>query len=290
MSRWKKAFLVVLVLILSVKLPGAANEFADVAAIFQLGSGARPLGIGGAFIGLADDENAVVYNPAGLGFNRIIGLTSLISPQFGAVSFTAVGAVLPFFGISFLQLDSGIITGPQFEPFRYISRGAIIAAGIPVISTREISLAVGTRLRMFQAVKPTSGFGWTIDASVLIISEHLRLGAMAESLVSEPILFDGGHREVWLTDLQVGIAGTIPVWENLRLNLLVDFVGLLSGEIRSTFGFEVWAGRLGIRAGNDRLMTAFGATIEFSAFRFDWAYSIHRHLPASHHISLTFRF
>ncbi len=290
MSRWKKALLVVLVLIWCVKLPGGANEFADVAAIFQLGVGARPLGIGGAFIALADDENAVFYNPAGLGLNRIIGVTSLVTHQLGAASFTAVGVALPFFGVNFLQLDSGIITGPQFEPFRYMSRGAIVSVGIPLISIGEVSLAFGTRLRMFQAVEPTPGFGWTVDASILVVGEYLRLGAMVESLVSEPILFRGGHSEAWPTDLQVGIAGTVPLWGNLRLNLVFDLIGLISGNIRSMFGVEAWAGGLGIRAGSDGLMTAFGATIDFFAFRFDWAYTIHQYLPASHRISLTFRF
>lgn len=290
MSRWKKTLLVVSVLIWCVKLPGMANEFVDVAAIFQIGSGARPLGIGGAFIALSDDENAVFYNPAGLGLNRIIGVTSLVTHQFGAASFTAVGVALPFFGVNFLQLDSGIITGPQFDPFRYMSRGAIVSTGIPLISTGEVSLAFGARLRMFQAVEPTSGFGWTVDASILITGEYLRLGAMVESLVSEPIRFARGHREGWPTDLRVGIAGTVPLWGNLRLNPVFDLAGLISRDIKSMFGVEVWVGDLGLRAGRDGLMTTFGATIEFFAFRFDWAYVIHRYLPASHRISFTFRF
>src|SRR5262249_10846569 len=36
----------------------------------SLESGARPLGLGNAFTGLADDANAITYNPAGLGFQR----------------------------------------------------------------------------------------------------------------------------------------------------------------------------------------------------------------------------
>ncbi|MCI2428325.1 hypothetical protein LM595_01970, partial [Candidatus Acetothermia bacterium] len=253
MSRWKKALLVMSVLIWCLKLPGGANEFADVAAIFQIGSGARPLGMGGAFIALADDENALFYNPAGLGFNRTIGITSLAAHQFGAASLTAIGVALPFFGVYFLQLDSGIITGPQFDPFRYLSRGAILSVGVPLLLIEEVSLTFGTRLRLFQAVEPTSGFGWTVDASILIAGEYLRLGAMVKSLVSTPILFHGGHREVWPTDLKVGIAGTIPVGRNLRLNLLFDLVGLISGDRRKIFGVEAWVGGLGIRAGKDGL-------------------------------------
>ncbi|MFH1347729.1 MAG: S-layer homology domain-containing protein, partial [Candidatus Margulisiibacteriota bacterium] len=37
--------------------------------------GARPLGMGGAFAGLADDVNAALYNPGGLAWNKGISLT-----------------------------------------------------------------------------------------------------------------------------------------------------------------------------------------------------------------------
>ena len=39
-----------------------------VAAFNDIGVGGRPLGMGGAFVALADDGNAASYNPAGLGY------------------------------------------------------------------------------------------------------------------------------------------------------------------------------------------------------------------------------
>ena len=35
-------------------------------ALFDIGMGARALGMGGAFVAVADDANALYYNPAGL--------------------------------------------------------------------------------------------------------------------------------------------------------------------------------------------------------------------------------
>jgi hypothetical protein len=38
------------------------------AAFQDIGAGARPIGMGGAFVGIADDANAPLYNPAGIGY------------------------------------------------------------------------------------------------------------------------------------------------------------------------------------------------------------------------------
>lgn len=45
-------------------IPNARADFED------MGWGARPMGMGGAFVGLADDSRAVFYNPAGLAYIR----------------------------------------------------------------------------------------------------------------------------------------------------------------------------------------------------------------------------
>ena len=83
--------------------------YTNVAAIFRLGTGARPLGMGGTFLALADDENATFYNPAGLGWIERFGVTSFFIQQFGAATFGALSVSLPYFGASLLQLDSGWI-------------------------------------------------------------------------------------------------------------------------------------------------------------------------------------
>ena len=54
------------VLALALVIPGSSEEYSYVASIFELGMGVRALAMGGAFIGLADDGNALFYNPAGL--------------------------------------------------------------------------------------------------------------------------------------------------------------------------------------------------------------------------------
>lgn len=53
--------------------------------------GARPLGMGGAFIGLANDVNAVYWNPAGLAQINKYQMTYTYGEHFGYSNFFAIG-------------------------------------------------------------------------------------------------------------------------------------------------------------------------------------------------------
>ena len=64
-------------------------------AFVDIGYGARPMGMGGAFVALADDANAVLWNPAGL--TRLDGsqLTGMYGHQMGVVPYGFVGFATP---------------------------------------------------------------------------------------------------------------------------------------------------------------------------------------------------
>ena len=55
---------------------------ATYAAFNDIGVGARPLGLGGAFVALADDSNAANYNAAGLGYIDAIHLGGTHAQRF----------------------------------------------------------------------------------------------------------------------------------------------------------------------------------------------------------------
>ena len=98
-------------LILSILLTTAAH-----AAFNDIGTGARPLALGGAFVALADDSNAAGYNAAGLAYIDTPVLGATYTQHFsGLVTYNGINAVLPLntlgaLGAGFGQLseDSGI--------------------------------------------------------------------------------------------------------------------------------------------------------------------------------------
>jgi len=98
-------------LILTLLCVGAAF-----AAFDDMGIGARPLGMGGAFVAVADDANAAMHNSAGLGYITVAkaGFTH-VRMFSGVVNYNYAGIVLPLgaagsFGVSYGRLgeESGI--------------------------------------------------------------------------------------------------------------------------------------------------------------------------------------
>lgn len=81
------------------------------AAFNDIGVGARPLGLGGAFVALADDSNAANYNAAGLAYidEAQIGVTH--AQRFnGLVNYNTVSGNIPIGGIGTFGANIGILS------------------------------------------------------------------------------------------------------------------------------------------------------------------------------------
>ena len=72
------------------------------AGFFDLGVGARPLGMGHAFVAVADDVNAVYYNPAGLINITSPQLTFMYAPIF--IGLTDGSGLTDFYGAFAMRL------------------------------------------------------------------------------------------------------------------------------------------------------------------------------------------
>jgi len=58
----------------------------------EIGVGARPLGMGKAYVGLADDASAIFTNPAGLSLNKNLNIISMSGVMLGDVNYILLGA------------------------------------------------------------------------------------------------------------------------------------------------------------------------------------------------------
>ena len=270
-----------------------AESFAEVAALLALGVGARPLGMGGAFTGLADDEDAVFYNPAALAFLKRGGVTSLYSRQFELLDYGALGFAGRGAGFNLLQLYSeGIERSNEFgnplgTGFAYISRAGIASAGVALAD----GFAFGARLKLYQEVSDgASGLGWALDPAIIIVRERLRLGALLENGLSSAIRFSNGHTEGWPLALRLGGSLSWPIWERMVFNLLLDLSRVLAGRPQGHLGVELWVEELGLRLGYDSGGLTVGSSVWFNSLRVDWAYTAHPQLPDTQRLSLTLRF
>ena len=82
-----------------------------VAAFNDIGVGARPLGMGGAFVALADDGNAASYNAAGLGYIDAPHLSLTTAQRFrGLINYNHISGVLPLRSAGSLGASIGILS------------------------------------------------------------------------------------------------------------------------------------------------------------------------------------
>lgn len=95
---------VYIVFIILVLTPSTFAAFTDI------GVGARPLGLGGAFVALADDSNATYYNPAGLAYIDKIQFGATYAQRFnGLVNYNTIGGIIPVGGLGTLGANIGLL-------------------------------------------------------------------------------------------------------------------------------------------------------------------------------------
>jgi hypothetical protein len=132
----KYLFFIVAFLVLPFRL--WAEELSHIPGAFvDIGYGARPMGMGGAFTGLADDQNAVLWNPAGLMQLKGSGVSFMWAKQLGFIPYNylvyarplgesqRLGAALIYSGDEVLSETTAIISyasslkylGKTFSPF-----------------------------------------------------------------------------------------------------------------------------------------------------------------------------
>lgn len=196
-----------------------ADDTIAAAPYLKTGSGARPLGMGGAFTAVADDAASGIWNPAGLSKVNDFSLTAFASKlsldrkhNFIAL---AVGLGSGGLGLSWTNVGVDNIAGydasDKFtESFDYASNAIGLAYGL---KSGKVNLGAGAKILTdrfgLETPVSNSGFGG-VDAGVIIndIAEVLSIGAAVKNLggkISEakvPILLDAGFATKLLEDNQ----------------------------------------------------------------------------------------
>jgi len=196
---------------LLILMPGADASFPDI------GLGARPMGMGGAFVALADDANSIFWNPAGLSQLQWAELSSMYLDLYGLEN---VGSHL-IIGALRHPLDGGIGFGwlrtGETGLYTEDSLIAAVGQGFPFLGTH---LSIGGSLKVlnqsYQGVDrsdPLFRSGTDVsrlsyDVGILWRSWHnLSLGGMIENLGSaNASLFDGDDDNQVPPVIRVGIA------------------------------------------------------------------------------------
>jgi len=275
-----------LVLILLCALPVLAESYISTGSVFELGVSARAMGLGGAFIGLADDEAAAFYNPAGLPQLSGFKLASHFTRPFGVFSYGTLAAAGRGWGGYLLLLDSDTLErrdlyGNPIGTFRYTETGLVLGLG----HRASGNLSLGLQVKVYGLAFPTPGFGLSLSPCLLFRGESRTCGIVWQNLLNTPIAYLGGNTEPWMSDIAVGIA-----WRVGDTTYLLDFTENLiaRGDLSCVrMGVEYSGCRpLTLRAGTNRDCSSLGFSVHWRGLRLDFAYLLHYVLPDTYLLSL----
>lgn len=259
------------------------------AAMMDIGMGARALGMGGAFIAVADDANTVYYNPAGLALIEGRHVTSLYTNQYGAAGYMALGYAQKNIGAGVLLLDaSGIEATDEFANvtgyFGMREYTAIGAYGVTVWP----NLSLGGAVKHYsQSLPGNIGTGITGDVGLLYDAGVIKVGAVARNVLGS-VHYTSGETDSFDRSWGVGVS-TRPI-----PGLLIAADAVVKGEYTLHAGAEYLLGNVALRGGamwggGGTSYTA-GLGVVMPGFSVDYAYQTHNLLPDSHRLSLNIRF
>lgn len=160
------------------------------AAFLKIDGGSRPAGMGGAFVGLANDINTIFLNPAGLTVVQEHELTAMQNFSFADISNQSIGYAQRegnlVWGTSFLGAFTEIERriGPSDDPDSTVNVGGF-AAGFSLAYPISPKISVGaTAKAISQQLDLHDSFGGAIDVGAVwrALDDRLGVGIAVQNL------------------------------------------------------------------------------------------------------------
>lgn len=303
-------------LLLTLFAPAYGAKYAG--EFLSLGVGARALGMGGAFVGVADDVTASFWNPAGLAQLNRKELSFMHAETFGSLlNQDFVGFALP-------RTEENRTSALAFSLHRLGGGGVKITektdANLPALlgeeshadyalffsyshKTMRPQLFWGANLKLiYRDVVTTSAFGIGADLAFLARPySFLSLGVNFMDLTSSLLFYDNGTTETINPTTKLGLALNRS-FKDFHLVLATDvdvryegrksaaqfWTGNLSADMHH--GLEVsYRGKVAGRLGFDQGDFTAGAGLWINQLGLDIAFLSHDELDNTYRISLLLR-
>jgi hypothetical protein len=291
----RKLLAVVLAIALSCGAAFAKGDYGSAGEFLNWGAGARSMGMGNAFVGLADDPAAIYYNPAGLALQNPLQVTAqhvfLFEDtffDFGAVTYPVSG--IGTFALGYIRLSSLEYDG-RTQDWTFTDTFSIGQQAFILSYAREILnwLSFGINLKLVgEQVFDKSSLGYGIDAGVMFTpSEMMSFGiSVINAMPANVKLLD--QAETLPTIIKVGAA--LKLFGD-RVIPVLDMEQELSGkDFKFRMGIEMYPiQQVALRAGYDESELTFGLGFYMKPYRVDYSLAL-QDLGLSHRVSFTLAF
>ncbi|OGF50392.1 MAG: hypothetical protein A2231_02545 [Candidatus Firestonebacteria bacterium RIFOXYA2_FULL_40_8] len=257
-------------------------------ASFEDIPGARPIGMSGAFTSIADDVNALFYNPAGLSKLGRIEVTGLYEQQYAGlgenICYSYFGSVLPLGDLGRFGISGSMSYTSLYQEYM-----VALSYGLKVSKSPSVSLGVNIKWlsktftqNEYTAIDPlflNSGLNmnfWSYDIGGLIdITKQSRIGVMLMNINQPVDSYDGDRLPLKIK------AGGMYNFDILTASVEGEY-GLASinghKDLNLSAGIEKWIceNNLGLRAGISFLRYSIrsisvGATYKIDGLQIDYA-------------------
>lgn len=276
--------------VLVLALAGGAAVAQSLPNPFDVGLSVRAMGFGGAGLALAEGTDALLYNPAGLGWSRGLRADSSLASVLGLYSVTWVAGALPNLGGGAAYLGVGGITDPDGNPLSFSHLALVLGLGLDLSPFRVFPFpaAGGANLKFNRVqIGSESGSGFALDVGALG-RMNTPFGALQFALALRDLglgMRVGETPDGWSIDFGVGAALVSPWGLLLAADLTSEYTALGLGwgllnllEIRAGLRLEG-----GVR-------WALGLGVKWGTFVLDYALLTHPVLAASHRFGFGVRF
>jgi long-subunit fatty acid transport protein len=298
-----KRFLAVAILIVSVTIGVSGLSFASDsgAAFLKIGSGARPSALGGNFVGLADDVNAINWNPGGLGQIKERELSAMYASWLADMNYEYAAYAQPLSGNitvggSVTMLQSGDMEKRSDTRERLGTFSATDSCGTIAIAKKihdNASFGVGLKI-INQKIDDESATGFALDLGGVFGTSvpNLKMGVALRNLGPKMKFISEGYNLP--VTAAVGFNYGLP-----KLNLTSDlnyFDSTMTFGVGAEFKLASMLGLdLGYKIGKDNKLggtTGVSAGLVFNLSKINLAYAWvpYGELQDTHRISLGVKF
>lgn len=295
----KRCLIIALFISLSASF-GYAGLATKAGHFLNIMPGARPVSLGGAFTGLADDINTIYWNPAGLSLISTTQAMALYNSWFEGIGYEYLSYARPGqrlrngclgLSLTMLQIDNlerrDSETNMPINTFEANDLSLTVAYGLRFNNL----FSIGANMKyLCSEIDSNKGRGVALDAGALfnIPLNGLRLGLSIQNLLRSRIKIKDEQDELGLVT-KIGLGYKTP---GGVVNLAADYSFSDDKERYLCLGAEYWLSRmLALRAGyssqkNNSFNFNWGLGIKVDPFHIDYAYVPYQDLGATHRLSL----